>query len=163
MLLSYKIELIVMPLIAAVLVIAIDVASAPDFIFFDYKNLRTTTLEDVVAFGVVALLLNMFMLLFLHLYRAVKLKHLNNAVFRIRRIILLVSNLIFFILLVVAATIDSEYEEQINDDWMALILFLSECIFVIVYYTWFVNESRYVFRHHAGNQPSLLDELQESS
>ena len=57
MLLSYKIELIVMPLIAAVLVIAIDVASAPDFIFFDYKNLRTTALEDVVAFGVVALLL----------------------------------------------------------------------------------------------------------
>ncbi|HPH89052.1 MAG TPA: hypothetical protein PKV76_11290 [Chitinophagales bacterium] len=163
MLLSYKIELIVMPLIAAVLVIAIDVASAPDFIFFDYKNLRTTALEDVVAFGVVALLLNMFMLLFVHLYRTVKLKHLNNAVFRIRRIILLVSNLIFFILLVVAATIDSEYEEQINDDWMALILFLSECIFVIVYYTWFVKESRYVFRHHAGNQPSLLDELQESS
>jgi|JI10StandDraft_1071094.scaffolds.fasta_scaffold156225_2 hypothetical protein len=163
MLLSYKIELIVMPLIAAVLVIAIDVASAPDFIFFDYKNLRTTALEDVVAFGVVALLLNMFMLLFVHLYRAVKLKHLNNAVFRIRRIILLVSNLIFFILLVVAATIDSEYEEQINDDWMALILFLSECIFVIVYYTWFVKESRYVFRHHVGNQPSLLDELQESS
>ena len=163
MLLSYKIELIVMPLIAAVLVIAIDVASAPDFIFFDYKNLRTTALEDVVAFGVVALLLNMFMLLFVHLYRTVKLKHLNNAVFRIRRIILLVSNLIFFILLVAAATIDSEYEEQINDDWMALILFLSECIFVIVYYTWFVKESRYVFRHHAGNQPSLLDELQESS
>lgn len=163
MLLSYKIELIVMPLIAAVLVIAIDLAAAPDFIFFDYKNLRTTALEDVVAFSVVALLLNMFMLLFLHLYRAVKLKHLNNAVFRIRRIILLVSNLIFFILLVVAATIDSEYEEQINDDWMALILFLSECIFVIVYYTWFVKESRYVFRHHAGNQPSLLDELQESS
>lgn len=102
-------------------------------LFFDYKNLRTTALEDVVAFGVVALLLNMFMLLFVHLYRTVKLKHLNNAVFRIRRIILLVSNLIF-ILLVVAATIDSEYEEQINDDWMALILFLSECIFVIVYY-----------------------------
>jgi hypothetical protein len=163
MLLSYKIELIVMPLIAAVLVIAIDLAAAPDFIFFDYKNLRTTALEDVVAFSVVALLLNMFMLLFVNLYRAVKLKHLNNAVFRIRRIILLVSNLIFFILLVVAATIDSEYEEQINDDWMALILFLSECIFVIVYYTWFVKESRYVFRHHAGNQPSLLDELQESS
>ena len=73
------------------------------------------------------------------------------------------SNLIFFILLVIAAIVDSEYEEQINDDWMALTLFLSECIFVIVYYTWFVNESRYVFRHHAGNQPSLLDELQESS
>jgi hypothetical protein len=37
MLLSYKIELIVMPLIAAVLVIAIDLAAAPDFIFLITK------------------------------------------------------------------------------------------------------------------------------
>jgi hypothetical protein len=163
MLLSYKIELFLMPLIAALLVIAIDLAAAPDFIFFDYKNLRTTELGDLVAFGVVALLLNMFMLLFIHLYRAVKLKHLNKAVFRYRRIALFVSNLIFFILLVIAAIVDSDYDEKINDDWMVLVLFLSECIFVIAYYTWFVKESRYVFRHHAGSRPSLLDELHEIS
>lgn len=156
MLKFYKLE-IFSPFIALIIVLLLDIASAPDFTFFDYSDLQGTCLEDILLFIFASTLMSIIIMLIFHVYRIVKLRNFTNKKLQQTRIILLISNVSYLLIFILIFNY-SENSSSFYDNIMMLVSGVIALGLLITSIIYLLNEFQ-ILKTITNKDNVLIDEL----